>query len=96
MALSNIVREPRREITESAVGIALVAAFVAGDYWFSLWLQNAMGGWSYCPWPLGMWAGVALALGLVLVTVITHAIGEEVCDALQRRGVHLRPRQRCN
>lgn len=47
MALSNIFREPRREITESVVGTAVVGA----------------------------------ALGAF-------------CDALERRGVHLRPRER--
>lgn len=47
MAFSNIFREPRRELTESAVGIVAVAAglsvWIAADYHFSLWLEKTCG-----------------------------------------------------
>lgn len=40
MALSNIFREPRREITESAIGITVAAATIGGlgfgDYHLAL------------------------------------------------------------
>lgn len=39
MALSNIFREPRREITESAIGLGIFAAAAWADYHFAVWLQ---------------------------------------------------------
>lgn len=95
MAIGNMLREPRREITESLVGLAIVAVPVWADYRFAVWLQRATGD---CPWPAGMLLGL---LGAIIVFVATglvvfgtHALGETVCNALQRKGVHLRPRQR--
>jgi hypothetical protein len=102
MALSNIFREPRREITETVVGVALITIPVVADYFAALELQKLSGGWGVFPWPIGMlfvplvvilgaMAVVAVALGFPLVV---HAIGEDACEALQRRGIHLRPRNR--
>ena len=104
MALSNILREPRREITESAVGITAMVAVLGIpiwlDYQFALWLQEVDHG---CPLPLGMFAGVLCLIGAVLLFLfgwlmlhVTHEIGDSICTAFQRRGIHLRPRQRYN
>lgn len=38
MALSNIVKEPRREITESVFGIVAVGAYVGLDYLLCRWV----------------------------------------------------------
>lgn len=93
MALSNIFNEPRRELTESVVGIAVFAAVVTplviADYLFSLWFHEATGGGTKgCPWQLGMLLGVLFAaVGLLLISGLlglTHAIGEDVCNALER------------
>lgn len=101
MALSNILREPRREITESIVGVALVALVMWADYAFAIWLQdgtNAVTNGAGVPWPAGMLIGAILAIVVPLLMVIllffTHALGDGVCNALQAAGVHLRPRQR--
>jgi hypothetical protein len=102
MALSNIFREPRREITETVVGVALITIPVVADYFAALELQKLSGGWSEFPWPIGMlfvplivilgaMAVAAVAFGLPLVV---HAIGEIGCEALEERGIHLRPRNR--
>jgi hypothetical protein len=98
MALSNIFREPRREITETVVGVALITIPVVADYFAALELQKLSGGWSEFPWPIGMlfapllvMAAAAVAFGLPLVV---HAIGEIGCEALEERGIHLRPRNR--
>lgn len=101
MALSNILREPRREITESLVGcivaIGAIRALVWADYQYSLWLndgveeqnrQVAMGTVFGCVVFLG---------GALLITefaVATHALGEFICNALEQRGVRLRPVRR--
>lgn len=61
MALSNILREPRREIIETLVGIAIFIIPVYLDYRFGLWFEKATGGprgawgpghghWAICLW----------------------------------------------
>jgi len=95
MALSNMRREPRREITETVVGLALVATLPAADCVFAACVHDPYGFWD------GMGLGVvllgAIALGLILLcalALIIHALGEATCNALERGGVQLRPRQR--
>ncbi len=99
MALSNIFREPRREITESAVGLAIFSAAVWADYQFALWFKDATQGMLNekdpgCPLPLGMFLGVIAAFVGLVVLFLTHALGDGICNALQRNGIHLRPRNR--
>lgn len=98
MALSNILREPRREITESLVGLTVFGAAVWADYAFDAWFrdldppktsQEAILGIT-----LGMIVGVLLAAIVTFVLIVTHALGTAICNALEKRGVHLRPRQR--
>lgn len=105
MALSNVFREPRREITETLVGVGVVVLpvtlFFFLDYHFAVWLfaQTAKAdGTGGIPLFAGMVLGtVGSVMGGVLtamLSVLVHAIGEDVCDALQRGGIHLRPRER--
>jgi hypothetical protein len=99
MALSNIGREPRREITESAVGLAAFGLFVWADYEFAIWFEGATRGFPVeaaggCPWPIGMFFGLIAAMLAFLALFVTHALGEGICNALQRNGIHLRPRVR--
>ncbi len=101
MALSNIFREPRREITESVVGLTVFGLAAWADYSFGRWLQEYAHithsdgtGFDPVPWPMGMIAGVLIAIGAVFVVLGTHALGDVICNALQRNGIHLRPRQR--
>ncbi len=86
MALSNIFREPRREITETAVGIVAIGVFIspilATWHWEELnfaWLLIIV---------------LVLFLPTIFFIIGAHAIGEDICDALERRGIHLRPRRR--
>jgi hypothetical protein len=99
MALSNIFREPRREITESAVGITVFAAVVAIPATIAWYTANSM--IAYDP-SLDLLSALFLAVLIELVGVfvvsvlalLTHAIGEAICDALADRGVELRPTRR--
>jgi hypothetical protein len=101
MALSNIFREPRREITETVVGVALITIPVVADYFAARGLQK-MPGWGDIPLflgmtfvPLALFSAVILgAFVLFQIPLLVHSIGESACDALQRRGIHLRPRNR--
>jgi hypothetical protein len=99
MALSNIFREPRRELTESAIGLVVFGGVALADYSFATWLENYAGyfpssGNPHLPWPLGMLIGIGVGIFAVGVLFATHEIGTAICNALQRGGVHLRPRQR--
>lgn len=100
MALSNIFREPRREITESVIGLAAFGTFVLIDYQFGCWLENRVGysppGDAVFPWFLGMLMGVGLLAFIFVVLMVTHTLGDTICDGLQGAGINLRPRQRRN
>jgi hypothetical protein len=97
MALSNIFREPRREITESVVGTLVIVPFFVADWYLSCWLQ-AVDAKPPAPFILLMVFGamvILVGIGLlVLLLGITHTFGEAVCEALENRGLHLRPRDR--
>lgn len=93
MALSNILREPRREITETIVGIVIFAVFVYLDSLFAHWL-NTFTVYNPCPIPLGYLLGVLVTIIVALLTVLIHAVGEKTCNALARNGLELRPKQR--
>jgi hypothetical protein len=97
MALSNIRREPQREITESAVGLVIFGLFMWADYEVALWMIE-VGPPHAPPVPIVMILASAFLLGgvglLVGIILVTHQIGDAVCNALERNGLHLRPRVR--
>lgn len=101
MALSNILREPRREITESVVGLAIFGGLILADYKFGVWLQAEAGYETLSngltkynvPWPAGMYFGLIGIIGIIGVLLLTHALGDAICNSLQRNGIHLRPRR---
>jgi hypothetical protein len=99
MALSNIFNEPRREIIESIVGIAVVGGFVWVDYTFAIWLQTMTTGLfdrdsPGVPWLLGIVLGPIALVLIVIIANLAHMVGDLICDILQDRGIHLRPRDR--
>lgn len=95
MALSNIFREPRREITESVMGIAIFLALLWPDYRFALWFQDLTGGPERgVPVIMGLFAGATAGAACVALLFFTHFVGEEVCEWLDDRGLRLRPRNR--
>lgn len=101
MALSNIFREPRREITETLIGIAVAGMLLILDYYMataypipiidSSYIERV--GISMFAYPVML--GIALA-GILLAAAGVHALGESICDSLQAAGVHLRPKKRYN
>jgi uncharacterized membrane protein (DUF485 family) len=98
MALSNMLREPRRELTEQAVGMVVLALALVPDYYAAVWLQAHDTSKDFVPVAIWMIAA-ALIVGvgvfvLGLVMYVIHQMGEGICDALARRGLELRPRER--
>ena len=101
MALSNIFREPRRELIEQLAGSVAVfggvGAFLAADYGivqFSGWT-----GQSGEP-PLAV-AMIFIALLMIvagmllfLLLLVAHAVGESICGAMAERGFDPRPKRR--
>lgn len=95
MALTNVFREPRRELTESAVGLGIFSVYLFLDYQFSIWFQAAtIDGNGGCPWGLGMLIGLILTMISILVLFATHEFGDFVCNSLARHGLELRPKNR--
>lgn len=99
MALSNILKEPRREITEQLVGTTLGGFIVCLDVIFARWfayatyLRNADGSW-YMMLIVGLILGVSGSVVMVGLIFLAHQMGEAACNALEARDVHLRPRRR--
>lgn len=98
MALSNILREPTREIIETALEIAVcivpICLFIYGDYLFAPWFYRVTGGDTGCliidaiiVWPI-------LVFTCVVLMVIIHNIGENVCSSMKDRGHDPRPIRR--
>lgn len=98
MALSNIFSEPRREITETAIGLAIAVPLVGADLLFGIAGHATE---PSVPIIVGMAFGLVIVVGLGVAAVLIfaalaliHKLGEAVCNKLQNRGIHLRPRQR--
>lgn len=107
MALSNIFQEPRREITESVVGIVVGSCVLSLigllDHLVAVVLMHIhfdVG--KYDPQPVdivffhfaAVFALVVGGVGLWIFFHATHSIGEDICDAFAKRGLELRPKIR--
>jgi len=97
MALSNIFNEPRREITESALGTIALVGILAVDYILSQGFYLLTGGpHGGCPVVLGMLVFVPLCM-IWLIAIglyFAHFLGEQICDFLAAMGLELRPKER--
>lgn len=97
MALSNMLREPRREITESVVGIAFLALVIGGFARFGMWFANRTTDANNPYGPMvfvGMLVALVSIFVLIALAYFTHFVGEEVCDKLKKHGLELRPKER--
>lgn len=99
MALSNIFNEPRREITETLVGIGGVLAVPALFYPLGLGINAEIGYRSLEWWQATIVGAVGLfflAVALVMLLVVAvalHRLGEGVCALLDGFGIELRPKR---
>jgi hypothetical protein len=88
MSLANILNEPKKELTESALGIIAVSIAASPAavfaYWFAGKMQDEHTGWGFC-----FFLGFSLALfGYFLMAAIvafTHFVGEQIVKAYQQR-----------
>jgi TRAP-type C4-dicarboxylate transport system permease small subunit len=99
MALSNIFREPRREITESLAGTLLIGLLVLGDCLAANWVSHRLNVATRSD-EIGLFVIALLFIPIVsfialfFLVILPHWIGESICDSLARRGLELRPTQR--
>lgn len=98
MALSNILKEPRREITESGLGILFIGGLAYLDFLFGRYLHNLASHPDDMPIPVGMIVGVAGIAGFIIgvmgILYFTHFVGEQLCGWLAKRGLEIRPKTR--
>lgn len=108
MALSNIWKEPGREISEQAAGVFFFIFILGFDFLGGLWFQYYTGGpkepfpiqdnGHFCPWPLGMvLVPIVLVIGGGILTFAwygLHALGESVCARMAALGIDPRPKIR--
>lgn len=94
MALSNILKEPRREITETVIGLLAFGPLMYWDVVLAGYLQpKHMDDPFFMLMVVAMVLlafGIACALGLLL---IVHAVGEALCDRIEQAGWQIRPRR---
>lgn len=85
MALSNILNEPRREITETIIGVVIVGVCLSGflmlDYHFAVWL-NSVTSPHGVPVALGMTivgplGTIICCLSIASFAFFAHFVGEE-------------------
>ena len=96
MALTNILREPRRELTEQTFGFLAIGGFVALDLLigtgFCLLLHGTVhvgkGEFTAC-----CLVGVFIIFALAATVFIMHIIGEGICNAMARSGYDPRPQR---
>lgn len=100
MALSNIFREPRREITEQAAGLLGLAVLLLPAILMTLDYSKIEHTGGMPPtFLMAGFLGIATGIGwmvLLGLALLTHRIGEELCDFLANRGLELRPKNRKN
>lgn len=99
MALSNITREPQREITESVVGFALFGGFTSLDWWIASKLHIEGSTSPVADFWLFFIVGVPLCLVLAVLGTIglvffTHFLGKVACDLLRALRLDPRPKLR--
>lgn len=98
MALSNLRREPRRELIEQGFGALVVIAWVIADYLFIPWSGHLLGikkaddmvGWAI----LGSILFAVAPFIFMFLLLAMHGLGEMVCGTLRSLGWDPRPRQR--
>lgn len=101
MALSNIFREPRRELIEQGFGFLALLIPIGLDVSAGVAFANAVAG-PRDPYAfivavgmmLGLSAGTLFLLGGAVLLVVMHAAGEEVCGFMAERGFDPRPKNR--
>lgn len=95
MALSNIFNEPRREITESLIGIVCLIPVGISAYWIACRIVEAD---DKLPFPAALLMGFLLTaawiISLIMFIFATHILGDKVCNLFQTGRIHLRPRER--
>lgn len=96
MALSNIGKEPRREITESVIGIGVVVGYIFADYFVVSWLMSGAQNHTdqVVGTVLGMLGGIVLVPISILFLLATHALGDGICNWFAALGADPRPRRR--
>lgn len=94
MALSNIRREPRREITEQVVGIVVFVGYMAMVYGIVDALHpKDTGDWIFFTFIISVLLPAIFGLLFMLIHLI-HGVGDIVCNLLGNIGLDPRPKQR--
>jgi hypothetical protein len=94
MALSNMGKEPRREIIEQVFGVVFVVGYLVGDYHLARWFYAPKSFWVDPGDLMLMVCGLFLIPGFYFFLQFTHVAGELVCGWLQAAGIDPRPTQR--
>lgn len=97
MALSNILREPRRELIEQGFGVVALAAIVVVNVSVAIAMCLLFDGTVHVSsreFVAADLTGVVATGILIVILLAIHALGESVCEAMARHDRDPRPTQR--
>lgn len=98
MALSNIFREPRRELIEQTFGFGGLLGLLVIDLLIATALCRVIDGTihvavsEFCL--VALFLAPAVMFVVFLASIAMHALGETICDAMANRGYDPRPKNR--
>lgn len=99
MALTNFFREPKRELTETLLGIAVLIGPAYLDYRIALFLHENDDPTCPLPLPLALVVGAiimgASVAGVLAAAWTIHHAGEGLCNLIANHlDIEIRPRDR--
>lgn len=97
MALSNIFREPRRELIEQAFGLIGLLGIIVIWLLLTAVMCRLVDGTIHVPireFCAAAGLAIPIMLLIVLAAIAVHAMGEAICGAMAQRGHDPRPKNR--
>lgn len=97
MALTNMLREPKRELIEQGYGLIAVGCFVAVDFALAAAVARLVDGTVHVPvseFLCCAFISLFVIAAAVVLLLIVHSVGEAICNAMARHGNDPRPRDR--
>lgn len=95
MALSNLRKEPRREITEHVLGLVVGGGVLWLDYFVCSHAETKYtADFVFIMFILPIFALLVLFLVGMVLGPLVHLVGELVCDGLAKLGLDPRPKDR--
>lgn len=97
MALTNILREPRRELIEQGMGAVAIIGLVTINLTVAATMCLLIDGTILVPldeFAAADFLGILATVAFIALLFFMHALGEGVCNVMAQRGRDPRPKRR--